>query len=169
MKVLNFIRRVESAKEFFDCNYDSKFLIFDISHLKEIDLVELVRSLSDRRLHETEFCKYVASEGFRTIDSDSNVNQIFKHSIGVVALECDLDDITLFETEEDFDRYINAYQSSYLEDSIAFEITSEMIGKFLEQNRLKRIRFLKESIDYYKNEINSMTKELAELEKITKM
>lgn len=166
MKVLDFIPRVDSAKEFFSCDRRARFLIVDTSRLKEINLVELVSDLSDKRLFETEFSAYVAGEGFRTIDFGSNVNQIFNYSIGVVALECDLDEITLFEAEEDLDCYVDAYRSSYLEDSIAFEVMSEMIDEYLEQTQLKIIKFLKESIEYYENEIDRMTKELEELEKI---
>ena len=169
MKVLDFIPRVKSAKEFFSCYRPTRFLIVDTSRLKEINLFKLVSDLSDRRLHETEFCVYVADEGFRTIDLGNNVNQIFKHSIGVIALECDLDEITLFETEEDLDCYVDAYRSSYLEDSIAFEVTSEMIDEFLEQNRLRKIASLKEAIESSKRAIDRMTKELAELEKIAEM
>ena len=166
MKVLDFIPRVDSAKEFFSCDRRTKFLIVEESRLKEIDLFGLVSDLSDKRLYDTEFCAYVAGEGFRTIDFGSNVNQIFNHSIGVVALECDLDEITLFEAEEDLDCYVDAYRSSYLEDSIAFEVTSEMIDEYLEQTRLKRIKFLKELIEYHENEVDLMTKELTKLEKI---
>ena len=124
--------------------------------------------MSDERLYETEFAAYIANEGFRTIDWNENVNQLFQNSIGVLALECDLDDITLFETKEDLDVYIDSYPSS-LQDSIALEITSEMIDEYLEQDRQNRIRSLKEDIKDYRKSIDRMTKELEELEKIAGM
>lgn len=169
MKILEHIERTKSVKEFFNCYRRTKFLIIDSSRLKEVNLIRLISDLSDKRLYETEFCAYFAGEGFRTIDFSSNVNQIFNHSIGVVALECDLDEITLFETEEDLDCYVDAYRSSYLEDSIAFEVTGEMIDEYLEQDRQNRIRSLKESIKDYQKSIDRMTKELEELEKISEM
>ena len=56
-----------------------------------------------------------------------------------------------------------------MRDSIALEITSEMIDEFLEQDRQNRIRSLKEDIKDYQKSIDRMTKELEELEKIAEM
>ena len=168
MKALEHIERTKSVKDFFNCYRRTKFLIIDSSRLKEVNLIRLISDLSDKRLYDTEFAVYIANEGFRTIDWNENVNQLFQNSIGVLLLECDLDDITLFETKEDLDVYINSYPSS-LQDSIALEITSEMIDDFLEQDRQDRIRSLKEGIKDYQKSIDRMTKELEELEKIAEM
>lgn len=70
--------------------------------------------------------------------------------------------------KEDLDDYVDSYPSS-LQDSIALEITSEMIDEFLEQDRQNRIRSLKEDIKDYQKSIDRMTKELEELEKIAEM
>ena len=110
MKVLDFIPRVKSAKEFFNCYRRTKFLIVDSSRLKEVNLIRLISDLSDKRLYDTEFAIYIANEGFRTIDWNENVNQLFQNSIGIIAIECDLDDIKLFETKEDLDDYVESYQ-----------------------------------------------------------
>lgn len=168
MKVLDSIARAKSVKDFFNHYYHTKFLIVETSRLKEVNLIRLIADLSDRRLYDTEFAAYIAGEGFETFSWDKNFNQIFSHSIGVIAIQDDLDDITLFETKEDLDDYVDSYQYS-LQDSIALEITSEMIDDFLEQDRLERIRSLKESITEYQKSIDRMTKELAELEKIAEM
>lgn len=168
MKILEHLERTKSVKEFFNCYRRTKFLIVDSSRLKEVNLIRLISDLSDERLYDTEFAVYVANEGFRTIDWNENVNQIFSHSVGVLALECDLDDITLFETKEDLDDYVDSYQYS-LRDSIAFEVTSEMIDEYLEQNRLERVKSLKEDIESYRKSIERMTKELEKLEKIAEM
>lgn len=168
MKILEHLERTKSVKDFFNCDRRTKFLIVDSSRLKEINLFRLIADMSDKRLYETEFAAYIANEGFRTIDWNENVNQLFQNSIGIIAIECDLDDITLFETKEDLDVYIDSYPSS-LQDSIALEITSEMIDEFLKQDRLERIRSLKEDIKDYQKSIDRMTKELEELEKIAGM
>lgn len=168
MKILEHIERARSVKEFFNCDRRTKFLIVDSSRLKEVNLIRLIADMSDERLYETEFAVYIANEGFRTIDWNENVNRLFQNSIGIIAIECDLDDITLFETKEDLDVYIDSYPSS-LQDSIALEITSEMIDEFLEQDRQNRIRSLKEDIKDYQKSIDRMTKELEELEKIAGM
>lgn len=168
MKILEHLERTKSVKEFFNCYRRTKFLIVDSSRLKEANLIRLIADMSDECLYETEFAAYIANEGFRTIDWNENVNQLFQNSIGIVAIECDLGDITLFETKEDLDGYIDSYPSS-LQDSIALEITSEMIDEFLEQDRQNRIRSLKESIKDYQKSIDRMTKELEELEKIAEM
>lgn len=168
MKILKHIERTKSVKEFFNCYRRTKFLIVDSSRLKEVNLIRLISDLSDERLYDTEFAVYIANEGFRTIDWNENVNQLFQNSIGIIAIECDLDDITLFETKEDLDDYADSYQYS-LRDSIALEVTSEMIDEFLEQDRQNRIRSLKESIKDYQKSIDRMTKELEELEKIAEM
>lgn len=168
MKILEHLERTKSVKEFFNCYRRTKFLIVDSSRLKEVNLSRLIADMSDKRLYETEFAAYIANEGFRTIDWNENINQLFQNSIGVLSLECDLDDITLFETKEDLDDYVDSYQSS-LQDSIALEITCEMIDDVLEQDRLNRIRSLKEDIKDYQKSIDRMTKELEELEKIAEM
>ena len=168
MKILEHLERTKSVKDFFNCDRRTKFLIVDSSRLKEINLFRLIADMSDKRLYETEFAAYIANEGFRTIDWNENVNQLFQNSIGIVAIECDLDDITLFETKEDLDDYVDSYPSS-LQDSIALEITSEMIDEYLEQDRQNRIRSLKEDIKDYQKSIDRMTKELEELEKIAEM
>lgn len=168
MKALEHIERTKSVKDFFNCDRRTKFLIIDSSRLKEINLFRLIYDLSDERLYDTEFAVYIANEGFRTIDWNENVNQLFQNSIGIIALECDLDDITLFETEEDLNDYVDSYQYS-LRDSIALEITSEMIDEYLEQDRQNRIRSLKEDIKNYRKSIDRVTKELEELEKIAEM
>lgn len=169
MKVLDHIERAKSIKDFFERERHSKFLKVDESRLKDVNLFRLLSDLTERSLYETEFAVYVSKEGFRTIDYGKESNQIFRNSIGVVVIQCDLDDVTLFETEEDLNDYFEAYaidRLRYVRNSIAFEVTSEMIDELLEQNRLKKIRFLKESIEYYENEIDRMTEELTELEKI---
>ena len=168
MKILEHLERTKSVKEFFNCYRCTKFLIVDSSRLKEVNLIRLISDLSDERLYDAEFAVYIANEGFRTIDWNENVNQLFQNSIGIIAIECDLDDITLFETKEDLDDYVDSYQSS-LQDSIALEITSEMIDEYLEQDRQNRIRSLKEDIKDYQKSIDRMTKELEELEKIAGM
>lgn len=168
MKALEYIERTKSVKDFFNCYRRTKFLIVDSSRLKEVNLIRLISDLSDRRLYDAEFAVYIANEGFRTIDWNENVNQLFQNSIGVLALECDLEDITLFKTEEDLNDYVDSYQYS-LRDSIALEVASEMIDEFLEQDRQNRIRFLKEGIKDYQKSIDRMTKELEELEKIAEM
>lgn len=168
MKILEHLERTKSVKEFFNCYRRTKFLIVDSSRLKEVNLIRLISDLSDERLYDMEFAVYIANEGFRTIDWNENVNQLFQNSIGIIAIECDLDDITLFETKEDLDDYVDSYQSS-LQDSIALEITSEMIDEYLEQDRQNRIRSLKEDIKDYQKSIDRMTKELEELEKIAGM
>ena len=168
MKILEYLERTKSVKDFFNCDRRTKFLIVDSSRLKEINLFRLIADMSDKRLYETEFAAYIANEGSRTIDWNENVNQLFQNSIGIIAIECDLDDITLFETKEDLDDYIDSYPSS-LQDSIALEITNEMIDEYLEQDRQNRIRSLKEDIKDYQKSIDRMTKELEELEKIAEM
>ena len=168
MKVLDSIARAKSVKDFFDHYYRTKFLIVETSRLKELNLIRLMSDLSDRDLYDAEFAAYIADEGFETFDFGSNINQIFQNSIGVIAIQDDLDDITLFETKEDLDDYVDSYQYS-LQDSIALEITSEMIDDFLEQDRLKRIKSLKEDIRDYQKSIDRMTKELEKLEKIAEM
>lgn len=168
MKILEHIERTKSVKDFFNCYRRTKFLIVDSSRLKEVNLIRLISDLSDKRLYDTEFAVYIANEGFRTIDWNENVNQLFQNSIGVLSLECDLDDITLFETKEDLDDYVDSYQSS-LQDSIALEIISEMIDEFLKQDRLERLRSLKEDIKDHQKSIDRMTKELEELEKVAEM
>lgn len=168
MKILEHIERTKSVKDFFSSDRRTKFLIVDTSRLKEVNLIRLIADLSDRRLYDTEFAAYIAGEGFETFNWDKNFNQIFSHSIGVIAIQDDLDDITLFETKEDLDDYVDSYQYS-LQDSIVLEITSETIDEFLEQDRLKRIRSLKEDIKDYQKSIDRMTKELEKLEKIAEM
>lgn len=170
MKVLEHIERTESVKDFFDLALRRKFLIVDDSRLKEINIFTIY-DLIDEYLHDTEFSIYAAEKGFKAV-KDGRANQIFQNSTGILLLECDLDDITLFETEEDLSVYSEFYavdRDCYIEDAIVLEITSEIIDDLLEQNRLERIKFLKESIDYYHCQIDQMTKELEELEKIAEM
>lgn len=170
MKVLEHIERTESVKDFFDLALRRKFLIVDDSRLKEINIFTIY-DLFDEYLHDTEFSIYAAEKRFKTV-KDGRANQIFQNSTGILLLECDLDDITLFETEKDLNTYFEFYavdRDCYIEDAIVLEITSEIIDDLLEQNRLERIKFLKESIDYYHCQIDQMTKELEELEKIAEM
>lgn len=171
MKVLEHIERAESVKDFFDRTLRRKLLIVDHSRLKEINLFGLIDDLFNDYLYDTEFSIYVAEKRFKTV-KDGHANQIFQKSTGVLLLGCDLDDITLFETKEDLNAYFEFYavdRNCYIEDAIVLEITSEIIDALLEQNRLERIKFLKESIDYYHCQIEQMTKELEELEKIAEM
>ena len=165
MKALDFIPRAESVKEFFEFYHDSKFLIFDRSRLEEIDLLEILNRLSNENVDDYEFDVYGSGE-YSVTYHRSDIDRAFKKSIGVVKLDNYLDDFDLFESEKALEEYVDDYRSSYLEDSIVFEVTGEMIDELLEASRIERIAFLKESIDYYRNEIDRMTKELARLEKI---
>lgn len=165
MKVLDFIPRAKSAKEFFDFYHDSKFLIFDRSRVEELNLLEMMNILSHEDVYYYEYCIVRSSEDLDTYYT-SEINLAFKHSIGVVKLDNDLDDFDLFESDRALEEYVDDYRSSYLKDSIAFEVTSEMINELLEAIRIKRIASLKETIDLYQKSIDDMTKELEELEKI---
>ena len=165
MKALDFIPRAKSAEEFFKFYHDSKFLIFDRSRLEEINLLEMMHILSRGDIYSYEYRIVRSGEDLDTYHT-SEINLAFKHSIGVVELDNDLDDFDLFESDKSLEEYVNDYRSSYLKDSIAFEVTSEMIDELLEEIRLNRIASLKETIDLYQKSINDMTKELEELEKI---
>lgn len=164
MQVLDFIPRAKSAKEFFEFYHDSKFLIFDRSSIEEIDLLEMLHALSREDVYDYEYRMVRSGEDLDTYHT-SEINLAFKHSIGVVELDNDLDDFDLFESEKALEEYVDDYRFSYLKDSIAFEVTSEMIDELLEEIRLKRIASLKETIDLYQKSIDDMTKELEELEK----
>ena len=166
MKQLEFMPRAKSAKEFFDFYHDSKFLIFDRSRVKEINLLSVISILSGERIDGFEYCMYRAEHDVFQTYRDSAINSAFKDSIGVVGLDNYLDDFELFEDEKALDRYVDEFRSSYLKGSIAFDVTGEMIDDFLEQDRQNRIRSLKEGIKDYQKSIDRMTKELEELEKI---
>lgn len=165
MKVLDFIQRAKSAEEFFKFYHDSKFLIFDRSRIEEINLLEMLHALSHEDVYDYEYCVVRSGEDLDTYHT-SEINLAFRHSIGVVELDNDLDDFDLFESEKALEEYVDDYRSSYLKDSIAFEVTSEMIDELLEAIRIKKIASLKETIDLYQTSIDDMTKELEELEKI---
>lgn len=165
MKVLDFIPKAKSAEEFFKFYHDSKFLIFDRSRIEEINLLEMLHALSHEDVYDYEYCMVRSGEDLDTYHR-SDINFAFRKSIGVAKLDNDLDDFDLFESEKSLEEYVDDYRSSYLKDSIAFEVTSEMIDELLEAIRIKRIASLKETIDLYQNSINDMTKELEELEKI---
>ena len=165
MKVLDFMSRTKSAKEFFEFYHDSKFLIFDRSRIEEINLLEMLHTLSHEDVYDYEYCMVRSGEDLGTYHT-SEINLAFKHSIGVVKLDNDLDDFDLFESEKALEEYVDDYRSSYLKDSIAFEVTSEMIDELLEAIRIKKIASLKETIDLYQTSIDDMAKELEELEKI---
>lgn len=165
MKVLDFIPKAKSAEEFFKFYHDSKFLIFDRSRVEEINLLEMLQILSREDICDYE---YRLVRSCTDIDSyyTSEINSAFRKSIGVVELDNYLDDFYLFESEKALEEYVDDYRFSYLKDSIAFEVTSEMIDELLEEIRLNRIASLKETIDLYQKSIDDMTKELEELEKI---
>lgn len=165
MKALDFIPRAKSAKEFFEFYHDSKFLTFDRSRIEEINLLEMLHELSHEDVYDYEYCIVRSGEDLDTYHT-SEINLAFKNSIGVVKLDNYLDDFELFESEKALEEYVDNYRSSYLKDSIAFEVTSDMIDELLEAIRLKRIASLKETINSYRNLINDMIKELEELEKI---
>lgn len=165
MKVLDFIPRAKSAEEFFKFYHDSKFLIFDRSRLEEINLLKMIHVLSRSSVYDYEYSIFRSSEDSATYHR-SDIDSAFKKSIGVIKLDNYLDDFDLFESDKSLEEYVNDYRSSYLKDSIAFEVTSEMIDELLEEIRLNRIASLKETIDLYQKSINDMTKELEELEKI---
>lgn len=165
MKILDFIPRAKSAKEFFEFYHDSKFLIFDRSRIEEINLLEMLHALSHEDVYDYEYCIVRSVEDLDTCHT-SEINSAFRKSIGVAKLDNDLDDFDLFESEKALEEYIDDYRSSYLKDSIAFEVTSEMIDELLEAIRIKKIASLKETIDLYQTSIDGMTKELEELEKI---
>ena len=165
MKALDFIPRSKSAEEFFKFYHDSKFLIFDRSRIEEINLLEVLHILSREDIYDYEYRIVRSGEDLDTYHT-SEIDPAFKHSIGVVELDNDLDDFDLFESEKALEEYVDDYRSSYLKDSIAFDVTSEMIDELLEAIRIKRITSLKETIDLYQTSIDDMTKELEELEKI---
>lgn len=165
MKVLDFIPKAKSAEEFFKFYHDSKFLIFDRSRIEEISLLEMLHILSREDVYDYEYCMVRSGEDLDTYHR-SDINSAFRKSIGVAKLDNDLDDFDLFESEKALEEYVDDYRSSYLKDSIAFEVTSEMIDELLEEIRLNRIASLKETIDLYQKSIDDMTKELEELEKI---
>lgn len=165
MKVLDFIPRAKSAKEFFEFYHDSKFLIFDRSRIEEINLLEMIHTLSHADVYDYEYRIVRSGEDLDTYHT-SEIDLVFKRSIGLVKLDNYLDDFDLFESDQALEEYVDNYRSSYLKDSIAFEVTSEMIDELLEEIRVKRIASLKETIDLYQKSIEDMTKELEELEKI---
>ena len=165
MQVLDFIPRAKSAKEFFEFYHDSKFLIFDRSRIEEINLLEMLHALSHEDVYDYEYCTVRSGEDLDTYHR-SDINSAFRKSIGVAKLDNDLDDFDLFESEKALEEYVDDYRSLYLKDSIAFEVTSEMINELLEAIRIDRIASLKETIDLYQKSIDDMTKELEELEKI---
>ena len=165
MKVLDFISRAKSAKEFFDFYHNFKFLIFDRSRIEEINLLEMLQVLSREDVCDYEYRVFRSDEDLDTHHT-SEINSAFRKSIGVVELDNDLDDFELFEDEKALESYVDNYRASYLEGSIAFEVTSEMIDKLLEASRIEKIASLKESIDAYQKSIDRMTEELKELEKI---
>ena len=165
MQVLDFIPKAKSAEEFFKFYHDSKFLIFDRSSIEEIDLLEMLHALSREDVYDYEYRMVRSGEDLDTYHT-SEINLAFRKSIGVAKLDNDLDDFDLFESEKALEEYVDDYRSSYLKDSIAFEVTSEMIDELPEEIRLKRIASLKETIDLYQKSIDDMTKELEELEKI---
>lgn len=165
MKVLDFIPKAKSAEEFFEFYHDSKFLIFDRSRIEEINFLEMLHALSHEDVYDYEYCMVRSGEDLDTYHR-SDINSAFRKSIGVAKLDNDLDDFDLFESEKALEEYVDDYRSSYLKDSIAFEVTSEMIDELLEEIRIKRIASLKETIDLYQKSIDDMTKELEELEKI---
>lgn len=165
MKALDFIPRAKSAKEFFEFYHDSKFLIFDRSRIEEINLLEMLHALSHEDVYDYEYCIVRSGEDLDTYHT-SEINLAFKHSIGVVELDNYLDDFDLFESDQALEEYVDDYRSSYLKDSIAFEVTSEMIDELLEAIRIKKIASLKETIDLYQKSMDDMIKELEELEKI---
>lgn len=165
MKVLDFIPRAQSSEEFFKFYHDSKFLIFDRSRIEEISLLEMLHILSREDVFDYE---YRIVRSCEDIDSyhTSEIDLAFRKSIGVAKLDNYLDDFDLFESEKALEEYVDDYRSSYLKDSIAFEVTSEMIDELLEEIRLNRIASLKETIDLYQKSIDDMTRELEELKKI---
>ena len=165
MKVLDFIPKAKSAEEFFKFYHDSKFLIFDQTRIEEINLLEMLQVLSSEDVYDYEYCIVRSGEDLDSYHT-SEINSAFRKSIGVVKLDNDLDDFDLFESDKALEECVDNYRSSYLKDSIAFEVTSEMLDELLEALRLKRIASLKETIDLYQKSIDDMTKELEELEKI---
>lgn len=165
MKVLDFIPKAKSAEEFFKFYHDSKFLIFDQTRIEEINLLEMLQVLSSEDVYDYEYCIVRSGEDLDSYHT-SEINSAFRKSIGVVELDNDLDDFDLFESDKALEEYVDNYRSSYLKDSIAFEVTSEMIDELLEAIRIDRIASLKETIDLYQTSIDDMTKELEELEKI---
>lgn len=165
MKVLDFIPKAKSAEEFFKFYHDSKFLIFDQTRIEEINLLEMLQVLSSEDVYDYEYCIVRSGEDLDSYHT-SEINSAFRKSIGVVELDNDLDDFDLFESDKALEECVDNYRSSYLKDSIAFEVTSEMLDELLEAIRIKRIASLKETIDLYQKSIDDMTKELEELEKI---
>ena len=165
MKVLDFIPRAKSAKEFFEFYHDSKFLIFDRSRLEEINLLEMIHTLSHEDVYDYEYCIVRSGEDLDTYHT-SEIDLAFKHSIGFVKLDNYLDDFDLFDSDQALEEYVDNYRSSYLKDSIAFEVTSKMIDELLEEIRIKRIASIRETIESYQSSINDLTKELEKLEKI---
>lgn len=165
MKVLDFRPKAKSAEEFFKFYHDSKFLIFDQTRIEEINLLEMLQVLSSEDVYDYEYCIVRSREDLDSYHT-SEINSAFRKSIGVVELDNDLDDFDLFESDKALEECVDNYRSSYLKDSIAFEVTSEMLDELLEAIRIKRIASLKETIDLYQKSIDDMTKELEELEKI---
>lgn len=165
MKVLDFIPKAKSAEEFFKFYHDSKFLIFDQTRIEEINLLEMLQVLSHEDVYDYEYRIVRSGEDLDSYHT-SEINSAFRKSIGVVELDNDLDDFDLFESDKALEECVDNYRSSYLKDSIAFEVTSEMLDELLEAIRIKRIASLKETIDLYQKSIDDMTKELEELEKI---
>lgn len=165
MKVLDFIPRSQSAEEFFKFYHDSKFLIFDRSRVEEINLLEMIHALSHEDVYDCEYRMVRSGEDFDSFHT-SEINSAFRKSIGVVEFDNYLDDFELFESDKALEEYVDNYRSSYLKDSIAFEVTIEMIDELLEAIRIKRIASLKETIDLYQKSIDDLKKELEELEKI---
>lgn len=164
MKVLDFIPRAQSSEEFFKFYHDSKFLIFDQSRIEEINLLEMLQVLSREDVFDYEYRIFRSDEDLDMYHT-SEINSAFRKSIGVVELDNYLDDFELFESDKALEECVDNYRS-YLKDSIAFEVTSEMLDELLEAIRIKRIASLKETIDLYQKSIDDMTKELEELEKI---